>query len=264
MKELFETFNAECPLDPTEAARRSLRPSVRRRFYTTAGVEEAPGEGASAFGVVLDAKPVRTPARRLLAAPRRKIAEAIAAEWEAQKDVIDPASMPLTRLANAILDGVAPAPGPVADEIAKYIASDLVFYRAATPDGLVARQAEAWDPLLAWARETLGARFICAEGVGYVTQPEPALAAGRAAIPREPWALGALSSITTLTGSALIALALAAGHLSVEEAWAAAQVDEDWNMQQSGEDILALQRRAAHFAEMQAAAFVLEAMANAD
>lgn len=260
MKELFETLNAESPLDPNEAARRSLRPSVRRRFYTTAGVEEAPGEADAPFGVVLDARPVRTPARRLLGAPRRRIAEAIAAEWEAQGDVIDPASMPLTRLANAIIDGVAPAPGPAADEIAKYLGSDLVFYRADAPAGLVKRQADAWDPLLAWARETLGARFICFEGVVFARQPESALAAARAAIPREPWALGALNSITTLTGSALIALALAAGQLSVEEAWAAAHVDEDWNMQQWGEDSQALQRRAARFAEMQAAAFVLGAM----
>jgi chaperone required for assembly of F1-ATPase len=259
MKELFETFDGEPPLDPNEAARRSLRRPVRRRFYEAATVRE--GEGG--FGVLLDTKPVRTPARRLLAAPKRRIAEAIAAEWNGQGDIVDPAAMPLTRLANAIIDGVAPAPQPVADEIAKYIASDLVFYRAAAPDGLVARQAEAWDPVLAWTREILGARFICAEGVVYVTQPQPALAAARAAIPHEPWALGALNSITTLTGSALIALALAAGHLTVEEAWAAAHVDEDWNLAQWGEDTLALARRAARFAEMQVAALILEAMREA-
>jgi chaperone required for assembly of F1-ATPase len=260
MKELFETFNTEAPLDPREGARRSLRPHVRRRFYTSAGVQEHPEEAATRFGVVLDGKPVRTPARHSLAAPRRRIAEAIAAEWDAQGEAVDPASMPLTRLANAIIDGVVPAPGPVADEIAKYLGSDLVFYRADAPAGLVARQAEAWDPLLAWARETLGARFICAEGVVFARQPETALAAGRAAIPHDPWALGALNSITTLTGSALIALAFAADRLSVEEAWAAAHVDEDWNMEQWGEDTLALQRRAAHYAEMQAAALVLGAM----
>jgi chaperone required for assembly of F1-ATPase len=259
MKELFETFDGEPPLDPNEAARRGLRPTARRRFYEAATVRE--GEGG--FGVVLDTKPVRTPARRLLAAPKRRIAEAIAAEWSAQGNVIDPAAMLLTRLANAIIDGVAGAPQPVAEEIAKYIASDLVFYRAAAPEGLVARQAQAWDPVLAWAREILGARFICAEGVVHVAQPEPALAAARAAIPHEPWALGALNSITGLTGSALIALALAAGRLSVEEAWAAAHVDEDWNMQQWGEDTQTLQRRGARFAEMQAAALMLDAMGEA-
>jgi chaperone required for assembly of F1-ATPase len=259
MKELFEAYDGEPPLDPQEAARRSLRPRVRRRFYAAASVREEAG----GFGVLLDTKPVRTPARRPLAAPKRRIAEALAAEWNAQESVVDPAAMPLTRLANAIIDGVVPAPQPVADEIAKYIASDLVLYRAAAPAGLVARQTQAWDPVLTWAREALGARFICAEGLVFVTQPEPALAAARAAIPREPWRLGALNSVTTLTGSALIALALAAGRLSVEEAWAAAHVDEDWNMQQWGEDNLSLQRRAAHFAEMQAAALVLVAM-NSD
>jgi chaperone required for assembly of F1-ATPase len=258
MKELFETFDGEPPLDPREAARRSLRPTTRRRFYNVATVRE----GEDGFSVLLDTKPVRTPARHLLVAPRRRIAEAIAAEWNAQGNTVDPTSMPLTGLANAIIDGVAPTPQPVADEIAKYLGSDLVFYRAKAPAGLVRRQAEAWDPVLAWAREGLGARFVCAEGLVHVTQPEPALVAGRAAIPHEPWALGALNSITTLTGSALIALALAAGQLSVDEAWAAAHVDEDWNMQQWGEDSQALQRRAARFAEMQGAALVVDAMRN--
>ena len=256
MKELFETFDAERPLDPHEAARRSIRPTLRRRVYETATVQQA----ESGFGVLLDGKPVRTPARRPLVSPRRSIAEPFAAEWNGQGDAIDPAAMPLTRLANAIIDGVAPAPQPVRDEIAKYIASDLVFYRAERPEGLVLRQAQVWDPLLAWARETLGARFICAQGVIYAAQPDTALAAFRAAIPQEPWALGALNSVTTLTGSALIALAVARGRLSVEEAWAAAHVDEDWNMEQWGRDTMALERRSARFAEMRAAAMVLEAM----
>jgi chaperone required for assembly of F1-ATPase len=256
MKELFETFDAERPLDPNEAARRSMRSTRRRRVYQAATV----GESDGGFGVLLDGKPVRTPARRPLVSPRRSIAEAIAFEWNGQGDTIDPATMPLTRLANAIVDGVAPAPQPVLDEIAKYVASDLVFYRADRPQGLVLRQAQSWDPLLAWARETLGARFICAEGVIYTAQPDTALAAFRAAIPQEPWALGALNSVTTLTGSALIALAVARGRLSVEEAWTAAHVDEDWNMEQWGGDAMALERRSSRFAEMQAAALVLDAM----
>lgn len=264
MKELFEAFDAERPLDPNEAARRGMRPTMRRRFYQTATVQEARGDADPGFGILLDGKPVRTPARRPLAAPRRSIAEAIAAEWNAQGEAVDPAAMPLTRLANAIIDGVAAAPEPVAEEIAKYLGSDLVCYRADQPEGLVARQAQAWDPLLTWAREALGARFICSEGVVFVTQPAAALAAARAAIPHQPWALGAVNSITTLTGSALIALALAAGRLSVEAAWAAAHVDEDWNMEQWGRDTMALERRAAGLAEMQAAATVLQAMREPD
>ena len=136
---------------------------------------------------------MRTPARRALAAPTRALAEAIAAEWNAQTDVIDPARMPLTRLANAVIDAVADKPAPVADEIAKYLGSDLLCYRADAPAGLVERQARAWDPVLAWARDQFGARFVLAQGVVHVAQPREAIAAVRAAIPAEPWRLGALS-----------------------------------------------------------------------
>lgn len=257
MRDLFEDIFPGHPPDPTEAARRAMRPQLRRRFYD--GVSIAEGEGG--FGLLLDGRPVMTPARRALAAPTRAWGEALAAEWQAQRDVIDPAKMPLTRLANTIIDGVADAPSAVAAEVEKYLATDLVFYRAAGPDGLVARQSEAWDPVLAWAREVLGARFVLGQGAVFVAQPAHALAAACAAIPRDPsrdlWRLGALHVVTTLTGSALIALALAAGALSVDAAWAAAHVDEDWNMDFWGRDALALERRAFHFAEMQAAAAVL-------
>jgi chaperone required for assembly of F1-ATPase len=200
---------------------------------------------------------VRTPARRVLAAPTLVLAEAIAAEWQAQKDVIDPAKMPLTRLANAIIDGVADAPQPVAAEIAKYLASDLLLYRAGAPPGLVERQAQHWDPILDWARQALGADFKLGEGVVHVAQPEAALAAARAAIPLEPWRLGAVHAMTTLTGSALIALAMARGALSADAAWQAAHVDEDWNLAQWGRDEMAAARREFRFAEFQAAATVL-------
>jgi chaperone required for assembly of F1-ATPase len=161
--------------------------------------------------VRLDDKPVRTPAGRLLAAPTLALAEALAAEWEAQRDVIDPAKMPLTRLANSIIDGVSERSAPVAEEVARYLASDLICYRAGSPRGLVERQALHWDPIVEWARDALGARMLLAEGVVHVTQPETALAAAGAAIPGDPWRLGALHSVTTLTGSALLALALARG-----------------------------------------------------
>jgi chaperone required for assembly of F1-ATPase len=185
---------------------------------------------------------------------------ALAAEWAAQPDVIDPAKMPLTRLANAIIDGVADAPGPVADEIRKYLGSDLLFYRADLPPALREWQAARWDPILVWAREMLGASFKTGDGIVYVGQPETALRAAASAIPADPWRLGALSVITTLTGSALIALAVLHGRLSADEAWQAAHVDEDWNMEQWGRDEMALQRRAFRFAEMQAAATVLSTL----
>ncbi len=148
----------------------------------------------------------------------------------------------------------------VAAEIEQYLGSDLLFYRAEAPEGLVARHAQHWDPVLAWAREKFGARFVLAQGVVHVAQPSEAVAAMRARIPTDPWRLAALSSITALTGSALIALALAEGALDVEAAWAAAHVDEDWQMSQWGRDELALARRDYRFAEMQAAATVLRLM----
>jgi len=258
MRDIFEDIFHNQPLDPTEAARRAMRPRLRRRFYEEVTVEEG------SFTLALDGRPVRTPARRALAAPTRGLAEALAEEWRAQREHIDPATMPLTRLANSIIDGVADAAGPVAAEVEKYLASDLLFYRAATPQGLVERQQAAWDPLIAWARDALGARFVLGEGLVHVAQPEHALAAARAAIPRDTadaralWLLGAVHTITTLTGSALIALAVLAGRLSVAQAWAAAHVDEDWNIAQWGRDALALQRRAYHEAEMRAAGRVVE------
>ncbi len=165
MRELFESPAAE---NPMQAARRGARPVLRRRFYENATVAATPDGHA----VQLDGKPVLTPARRPLAAPTRELAQALAAEWNAQTEVVDPAMMPLTRLANSIIDGVAQTPRPVADEIKKYLASDLLFYRAGEPEGLVERQARHWDPILQWVAETLGAKFYLGEGVVHVAQPE--------------------------------------------------------------------------------------------
>jgi chaperone required for assembly of F1-ATPase len=252
MRDILEDIFGDEPLDPRQVARASLRPKTRERFYKHAWVsEEAP------FAVLLDGRGVKTPAKNALAAPTRPLAAAIAAEWAGQGERIDPATMPLTRIANSIVDGVAPAPRPVADDLAKYLGSDLLCYRAGTPDGLVQRQTEHWDPILAWARDALGARFVLSEGVVFVTQPENAIAAARAAIPSGPWRLGAAHVVTTLTGSALIALALCAGRIDLDAAWAAANVDEDWNMHLWGRDEMALAARAVRFADLQAAGRVL-------
>lgn len=255
MRDILDDTFRNNPLDPMESARKNMRASLRKRFYETASVEE--GEGG--FRILLDGKQVRTPSRNVLAAPARTLADAIAQEWSAQKDVIDPMTMPLTRLANTVIDGVAPNPGPVAAEIEKYLGSDLLVYRADGPEGLVARQTQLWDPVLAWAREALGARFVLAQGVGFVNQPEQAVRAAAAAIPAEPWRLGAAHSIMTITGSALLALALERGAITPEQAWAAGQVDEDWNAQTWGQDPLAQERNAHRHAELQAAARILSA-----
>jgi chaperone required for assembly of F1-ATPase len=253
MRDIFEDLFVGEPVDPVAAVRRAMRPPLRRRFYEVATVGEAEGGHA----ILLDHAPVRTPGRRSLIVPTRQLADAIAAEWQAQAEVIDPAKMPLTRLANSIIDGVVLAPAPVATEVTKYLGSDLVFYRADAPAELVRREAEHWDPLVAWARDDLGARFVLAEGIVPVTQPEHALAAAAAAIPRDPWRLGAVHVIATLTGSGVLALAVAQARLSAEQAWTVAHVDEDWNMEQWGRDELALERRNFRFAEMLAAATVL-------
>jgi chaperone required for assembly of F1-ATPase len=254
MRDIFTEIFENQPLDPRESARRGARPKLRKRFYSQAHVGEADGGG---FPLLLDGKPVKTPARRALTAPTAPLAQAIADEWNAQAELIDPARMPLTRLANAVIDAVADAMEPVADEVAQYLGADLLCYRAVAPPGLVERQTQAWDPVLAWAHEALGARLKLAQGIVHVAQPSEALAAAHAKTPAEPWRLGAVSLITTLTGSGLLALALAHGALEPEAAWAAAHVDEDWQMSQWGRDDAALERRAYRHAEFAAAVAVL-------
>jgi chaperone required for assembly of F1-ATPase len=256
MRELFDEVAGHSPLDPEEAVRRTTRGPRRKRFYAHAGVAETP----DGFSITLDGKPVRTPSRRLLAAPTRELAEAIAAEWDAQQEIIDSAAMPLTRLANSVIDTVAGRVEAVADDIAKYFHSDMLFYRAGHPDALVAREAEHWDPVLFWAADTLGAHFILTEGVVHVRQPDAAVAAARAALPAYPWSIAALHMVTTLTGSALLALALMRGALDEDQVWAAAHVDEDWNIQRWGVDEEVAGRRLARFLDFRAAARVLQAL----
>jgi chaperone required for assembly of F1-ATPase len=257
MRDLFEDLFAPEVVDPTESARASTKPRHRQRFYEVVAVTP---EDETSYAVTLDGRPIRTPARGRLVLPNAMLAEAVATEWRDQAAVVDPARMPLTRLANSILDGVVAAIPQVAAEVEKYLGSDLLFYRAAGPDGLVARQAAHWDPILAWARRSTGAQFVLAEGVVYVRQPDTAIAAMRAVIPLEPWRLGAVHTVTTLTGSALIALAIAGTAITVDVAWLAAHVDEDWNMDFWGHDTLALERRRDREAEMRAAATVLDVL----
>jgi len=254
MRDIFEDIYRNNPLDPMESARKAMRPNLRKRFFQSAGVKEEGG----LFHVVLDDRAVRTPARKPLAVPARALAEALAAEWDAQTDVIDPARMPLTRLCNSIIDGVTGQETAVAEDIAKYLGSDLLFYRADGPESLIERQTEIWDPLIGWARDALGARFILAQGIVHVTQPEDAVAAARRAMPGDAWRLGAMHSVTTLTGSALLALALASGAITPEAVWRAAHVDEDFNMQTWGRDEQALLRRDFRNKDFEAACRVLQ------
>ena len=240
--------------DPVGLARKMMRPELPKRFYKEVGTRPAD----DGFQIVLDGRPVRTPKRRPLAVPDAELAEVVAAEWEAQETEINPARMPMTCLLNSAIDGVADMPDAVAADITAFAGTDMLCYRAGTPDELVARQRAVWDPILAWAESTLGARFVLAEGVMPVTQSETAVTAVRSRMPTgDPFALAALHSLTTLTGSVLIALAVRDGALSVDEAWAAAHVDEDWNISLWGEDAEAMRRRARREAEMRTAALLV-------
>ena len=256
MRELFDEVAGKSPLDPREASRKSSRTPLRKRFYTSAGVSEGP----DGFAVTLDGKPIRTPGKNALVAPTRELAEAMASEWDAQKNDINPMSMPLTRLANSVIDGVAGNVQAVADDAAKYIETDLLFYRAGFPEALIARQAEHWDPVLRWVADDLGAHFILTEGVMHVQQPETAVAVARAALPVAAWPVGALHVVTSITGSALLALALKHGVLDEAQVWAAAHVDEDWNSEKWGVDEEVEARRASRLRDFEAAARVLKAL----
>lgn len=255
MRDIFNDIFENQPKDPMVSARQGAKAPLRKRFYKEARAGEATEQG---YPLLLDGKTVMTPARRPLLVPSPDLAEALAGEWQAQEKEIDAARMPLTRLANVIVDGIAPAPDAVADEIVKYLGSDLLCYRADEPAALVARQNELWNPILDWAHDELGARFVLVEGIVFAEQPTEAIAAARKAIPLEPWRLGAMASITNITGSALIALALNAGAFDADALWAAAHVDEDFQMSQWGRDEAAIERRAARFAEYEAAVKVLK------
>ena len=256
MRELFDEAANQSETNPMRAAQRAARTAPRKRFYKEAGVGEADGN----FTVTLDGKPIRTPSGRLVIVPVRALAETIAAEWNAQGEFIDPLTMPATRFANSVVHGVVDSAPAVADDLAKYFASDLLFYRAGHPDELVAREAQHWDPILFWAAETLGTHFVLAEGVMHVRQPDQAVAAAREALPADPWAIAALHVITTVTGSGLLALALFHGVIDADQAWAAANVDENWNAEQWGVDEEAAARKAAKLVDFNAAAGVLKAL----
>src|SRR5581483_3287885 len=256
MRELFEEAASQPPPDPRESARASARTPLRRRFYKEAGVAEADG----GFAITLDGKPIRTPSGRQVVVPARALADAVAAEWAAQGETIDPVNMPLTRIANSVVEGVVDRVELVTDDLAKYFEADLLFYRAGHPEGLVAREAAHWDPVLFWAAEALGAHFILSEGIMHVKQPDEALRAARSALPGDPWSVAALHVVTTLTGSALLALALAHGMRDADQVWAAAHVDEDWNIDQWGADEEAAARRATRLRDFGAAVAVLTAV----
>jgi len=218
-----------------------------RRFYKSVEVGEAEG----GFEILLDRRPVRTPARQPLRVPTRALADAIAREWEAQGPKVDPSAMPLTGLANAAIDRVAPDQDVFARGLAVYGESDLLCYRADSPRALVDRQAQQWDPILAWARRRFDVDFEVVTGLIHRAQPSATIERLRKAVEaRSPFQLAGLSPLVTISGSLVVALALAEGALDPETAWMAATLDEQWQIEQWGEDAearRALDRRRAEF-----------------
>lgn len=226
-------------------------PKGAGRFYDTAWAEA----GETGWQVLLDGRAVNTPLRARLTLPTGPLAKAVAAEWQAQEADMKPMTMPLTRLANSAIDRAAPRRGEVIEGLMAYGETDLLCYRAQWPEKLKILQAEAWDPILAWARDTLGAELRIVAGVMHTPQPSESLAALASALRGyDNFALTAMNQMTTLTASLVLTLAIAHERLNVEAAWAAAHVDEDWQIAQWGEDAPARQRREAQWADMAAAA----------
>ncbi len=221
-----------------------------KRFYKNAAA--APAEGG--HEILLDERRVKTPARAPLVLPTAALAEAIAEEWNAQGEEIDPRAMPLTGLANAAIDRVAPDREGFARGLALFGESDLLCYRAEAPEGLVGRQSELWDPLLAWARRRYDVNFETVFGIMHRPQPAHTLEQlAQAVAARGAFELAAMSPLVTIAGSLVIALALVEEAIDLDTAWNAATLDEQWQVEQWGEDAEAAARLANRRREYEAA-----------
>lgn len=249
--------------DPQISAHGPARP-LPKRFYAQASVDET----AQGFEILLDARPVYTPQKQRVIVPSRLLAEHLASEWAAQISTINPAAMPLTRLTNTALDGVASQQAAVLAELMRFAASDLICYRIEEPETLGSRQAVVWDPVLAFIKDRLGARLRLGRGVTFVDQSSEALSALNSAVLETvksgtgaPFRLTAIYELTALSGSLALALALAHEFLSVEAAWTAANLDEDFQMSVWGEDREALGRREKRYGDFRAATLLLTCLA---
>ena len=244
MRDVFEGFVPEMSdPDPVRRAQIQMKKPLPKRFYKDVTV--SPMDGG--FAVLLDGKQIKTPSRNSLVLPTQAAAELVMAEWQAQAEVIDPGTMPITRLVNTALDAVAMSMDDVLDDIVRFSGSDLLCYRADSPQELVERQSQQWDGVLAWLADRHGAQFIQTSGIIHVQQPQPATDAFRRALIsyNHAFALASLHVMTSLTGSAVLALAVADGHLSLEEAWSIAHLDENWTDEHWG-SILRRKQGAMH------------------
>lgn len=245
----FSTLGGVGQGGPKGAIKDTMQKPLAKRFYTIASASsDAP------FAVLLDGRAVKTPARRPLNLPTRASAEAVAGEWAAQVDVVNPARMPMTRFANSAIDAVAQTLDAVGADIVAYAGRDHLCYRAEGPPKLVAAQCKAWDPVLSWLERDQGIRLRVVSGIMPIEQPRAALDRFAAAMePREPFGLTALHVMTTMTGSAVLALAAARGHLTSADAWTAAHVDEDYQIALWGQDLEASERRQRRWHDFDAA-----------
>jgi chaperone required for assembly of F1-ATPase len=227
-----------------------------KRFYRDVTVEETP----QGFRILLDGKPVRTPGRNLLLLPSRALAEAIAGEWRAQGETIEPVSMPMLRLANTALDGIGKTRNEVIAAMLRFGEHDLICYRAADPAALAARQMDAWTPMLDWAAARHGARLAAGAGLVHIPQPPEALARlSQAVAARDDFSLAALHVMASITGSLVLALALAEGAINPAQAFQLSRIDEDYQREQWGEDAEAAARARALARELDVAAAFLAA-----
>lgn len=221
---------------------------VRKVFWTVVTVQPDP----VGWSVLLDAKPIRTPAKAPLILPNRAVADTVAAEWAAQRVTVDPATMPVTRYANSAIDRVAPAQAEVAALIAAYGASDHLCYRAIGPVELLARQTAGWDPVLDWTDTTLGVRLVTGQGVVPLTQDPAALDRLTALVTAmDPFRLAAFHDLVAISGSLVLALAVTQRYLSPDQGWSLSRIDEDWQIEVWGPD-----PEAEHAASQKHAAFL--------
>jgi len=205
----------------------------KKRFWKTVSVAETP----DGFEIRLDNRSVKTPSKANLCMPTRMLAEAVAEEWEAQVENIQPETMPLTRAANSAIDKIMPQQAEVAALIADYGGTDLLCYRAAAPVELVARQAEAWDPVLKWSEEELGVALKTTTGIVYVPQPEKSIHTLNGLVhAMTPFQLAGFHDLVSITGSLIVGLAVSKKFLSVDELWFRARIDESWQEEQWGKD----------------------------
>ena len=222
-----------------------------KRFWKNVAIAREAG----GFTLTLDGRPVKTPGRVSLLLPNLELTEAVADEWRAVGEDIDPRAMPLTGLANAAIDRIGTAHASFATSLAAYGETDLLYYRAESPDPLVERQAAAWDPLLDWAGARYDVHFETATGVMHHPQPPATVTRlAEAVMELDAWRLAGMSPVVTIGGSLVAALALLEGHATRDTIWAAVEADEDWQVEQWGDDDIAIKARETRKGDFDAGA----------